>query len=134
MQFIKKILIISLFLFFTNFYSQESTTQDEVKAKIEIERIENNIKIFGTAENFTEITKSASYKLSVIRKNILDGNTSNNTQEGIFTLKPNEKIKLSTTQVNITADDEVIVMLIFYNEQKQIISKERLVFNSEKKK
>ena len=135
MQFINRYFTI-IFLFLTTFfYAQKSVPQDEVKAKIEFEKNENNIRITGIAENLTDITKSASYKLSVIKNSIAtNNNKSNNSQEGLFTLKPSEKIKLSTTQVNINDDDEVIIMLLFYNEEKQIISKDRLVFNSEKKK
>ncbi len=47
-------------------YSQISNT--EVKAKINLEEIEGNIKITGTAENLTDIVQSLSYKLSVIKK------------------------------------------------------------------
>ena len=116
-------------------FAQNSVPQDEVKAKIEVEKVENNIKITGTAENLTNSLKSASYQLSVIKNSVeTNANKSNNSQEGLFTLQPSEKIKLSTTQVNINDDDEVIIMLLFFNEEKQIVSKERLVFNAEKKK
>ena len=73
--------------------------------------------------------------LSVI-KNSKDasGNQSNNKQEGVFTLQPYEKIKLSTTQVNSDVEVQVIIMLIFFNEEKQVISKERIELNNEKKK
>jgi hypothetical protein len=124
-----------MFLFVNAFLcAQNPVPQDEVRAKIEIENSEGNIKITGTAENHTDITKSASYKLSVIKNNRSNNNNSTNSQEGVFILKPNELIKLSTTQVNISSDDEVIVLLLFFNEDKQIISKDRLVLGDEKKK
>jgi hypothetical protein len=47
-----------------------------------------------------------------------NNNQSNNAQEG-FSLQP-VKIKLSTTQINLGKGDEVIVLLLFYNENKVI--------------
>lgn len=116
-------------------YAQNNVPQDQIKAKIDIERTENSIKITGTAENLIDITKSASYTLSVIKNSMsTKNNKSNNVQEGLLTLEPGEKIKLSSTQVNINEDDEIIIMLLFFNEEMQVISKERLVFNNDKKK
>ena len=116
-------------------YSQASVLQDQLKAKIDIERTENILKITGTAENLIDITKSASYTLSVIKNSLsAKNNKSNNVQKGLLTLEPGEKIKLSSTQININEDDEIIVMLLFFDDEKNVISKERLVFNSDKKK
>lgn len=131
---VTKFFSITLLFISTFFYAQNSVPQDEVKAKIDVEKVENSVKITGTAENRTDITKSVSYKLSVIKNNQANNNNSNNSQEGVFTLKPSELIKLSTTQVNISGDEEVIVLLLFFNEDKQIISKDRLVLGNEKKK
>ena len=51
---------ITVLLLATTFiFGQKSVPQDEVKAKIEVEKVENNIKITGTAENLTNIIKSA---------------------------------------------------------------------------
>ncbi|CAM4137224.1 hypothetical protein [Flavobacterium weaverense] len=135
MKMLNRYFSIVLLLATTIIFAQNSVPQDVVKAKIEVEKVENNIKITGTAENLTNSLKSASYQLSVIKNSVAtNANKSNNSQEGLFTLQPSEKIKLSTTQVNINDDDEVIIMLLFFNEEKQIVSKERLVFNAEKKK
>ncbi|WP_243860356.1 CsgE family curli-type amyloid fiber assembly protein [Flavobacterium poyangense] len=109
-------------------------TQNQIKAKIDVEKIENNFKITGMAENLTDVLKSASYRLSVIKNNNNSDNQSNNAQIGLFTLEPNEVKKLSTTQVNISPDDEIIILLLFYDEDKQIIAKDRVVLGNEKKK
>ncbi|MBK0369172.1 curli-like amyloid fiber formation chaperone CsgH [Flavobacterium agrisoli] len=124
-------------LFFCLLTTQAQVVQDEVKAKIEVQTIEGNLELTGTAENKTQITKSASYKLSIIKNNKSSKNQSNNSQEGLFTLQPLEKKKLSTSQINLSENDEVIVLLLFYDENQQIISKDRLVFGgdeNEKKK
>lgn len=110
-----------------------SQNQAEVKAKIVLEDVEGNLKITGTAENLSEIVKSLKYKLSVIRKN-KNNNRTNNSQEGVFTLEPNQNKNLSTTQINRNTDDEIIILLLFYNENNEIVSKDRVVVNEEKKK
>ncbi|MFG4001703.1 curli-like amyloid fiber formation chaperone CsgH [Flavobacterium aquidurense] len=125
--------IIFLFLFLTAvLYGQ--VPQDKIKAKLEIEKVEGNVKITGTAENLTEVIRSAAYKMSVIKNNSKSNNQSNNDQVGVFTLQPNERQKLSTSQINLSEDDEVIVLLLFYDEDKQIIAKDRVVLGQEKKK
>jgi len=125
--------IIFVLLFFTAItYGQ--VPQDKIKAKLEIEKIEGNVKITGTAENLTDVIRSAAYRMSVIKNNSKSNNQSNNDQVGVFTLQPNELQKLSTSQINLSEDDEVIVLLLFYDENKQIIAKDRVVLGEEKKK
>lgn len=127
--------ILIMFLFFTViFYGQVPVPQDKIKAKLEIEKIEGNVKITGTAENLTDVIRSAAYRMSVIKKNNISNNQSNNDQVGVFTLQPNEIQKLSTSQINLSENDEVIVLLLFYDEDKQIIAKDRVVLGEEKKK
>lgn len=120
-----------LVLFFTSItYAQKSNS--EVKAKIVVEKIEGNIKVTGTAENLSEIVQSLTYKLTVIKKN--KGNQSNNAQEGLFTLEPTEIKNLSTTQINLGPNDEITVLLLFYDEAKQLIGKDRVVIGGDEKK
>ncbi|MBF4484006.1 hypothetical protein [Flavobacterium sp. CSZ] len=125
--------ITFLFLVFTaTVYAQ--VPQDKIKAKLEIEKVEGNVKITGTAENLTDVIRGAAYRMSVIKNNNKSNNQSNNDQVGVFTLQPNEKQKLSTSQINLSEDDEVVVLLLFYDEDKQIIAKDRVVLGEEKKK
>ena len=125
---------IILFWIFLSLTIYGQVPQDKVKAKIELEKVEGNVKITGTAENLTDVIRSASYRLSVIKNNNKSNNKSNNEQVGVFTLQPNEIQKLSTSQINLTEEDEVIVLLLFYDEDKQIIAKDRVVLGDEKKK
>ena len=125
---------IMLFFMLFNLTAFGQSSNKEVKAKIEIEEIEGNIKVTGTAENVTDIIQSMTYKLSVIKKNKKSNNQSNNAQEGLFTLQPSETKTLSTTQVNLGNDDEIIILLLFYNEAKELVGKDRVVIGEEKKK
>jgi hypothetical protein len=125
--------LVAMLLLISSFsYSQISNKV--VKAKIEIEEIEENINITGTAENLSEVVQSLSYKLSVIKKNNINNNQSNNAQEGLFSLQPSENKKLSIAHVNLAKGDEVIVLLLFYDENKQLIGKDRVVLGEVKKK
>jgi len=132
MRFLNRHITLLMLLFTLVFYGQ--VPQDKIKAKLEIEKVEGNVKITGTAENLTDVIRSAAYRLSVIKNNNKSNNQSNNDQVGIFTLQPNEIQKLSTSQINLLEDDEVVVLLLFYDENKQIISKDRVVLGEEKKK
>lgn len=110
------------------------TTNTVVKAKIVVEKNESEVKLTGTAENLSDVVQSFSFQLTVIKKNTVTTNQSSNAQEGFFSLDPNENKNLSNTQINLTTGDEVIVLLLFYNENKQVIGKDRVVLTDEKKK
>lgn len=132
MLFRNRHITIFIALFSSFIYGQ--VPQDKIKAKLEIVQVEGTVKITGTAENLTDVIRSAAYKMSVIKNNNKSNNQSNNDQVGVFTLQPNEIQKLSTSQINLSANDEVIVLLLFYDEDKQIIAKDRVVLGEEKKK
>ena len=127
------ILTVTIYMLLTT-QSQSQTMNTVVKAKLVTEKTDNTIKITGTAENISDIVQSLSYKLSVIKKNTATDNQSNNVQEGFFSLNPSENKNLSTTEINLATQDEVIVLLLFYNENKQLIGKDRVELNTEKKK
>jgi hypothetical protein len=54
-------------------------------------------------------------------------------KRGFFTLNANENKKFIYFQINLTTGDEVIVLL-FYNENKQLIGKDRVVLGEQKKR
>lgn len=127
-------LTLFAFLFLFNFSSKAQNLNTDVKAKIVLEDVEENIKITGTAENLTNVLQSLTYKLSVIKKNLKSENRSSNAQEGVFTLDVSENKNLSTTQINKSSEDEIIVLLLFYDENNQIVSQDRVVISDQKKK
>ena len=123
----KPIYLLLVLLFAFSFSGYTQIMNKEVKAKIETTEIENMLSVTGTAENVTEVHKSLRYKLTVIKKNKRSKNLSNNSQDGRFTLAPNEKKVLSKTQVNISKEDETILLLLIYDEDDKIIGKDRIV-------
>jgi hypothetical protein len=105
----------------------------EVRAKIELTYSEDLILIKGTAENLTDVFKSISYKLSVIKNGGKSGNQSTNAQSGREALEP-EKIKdLSKTQINASAKDEIVILLLLFDENGNIIGKDRIALGEKKK-
>jgi hypothetical protein len=123
-----------LIIVFTVFFSELGFSQvvyKEVKAKIEVKEIENLLAITGTVENLKSEFKNISYKLTVFKKNKQNSNKSNNAQDGRVTLEPIQKVELSKTQVNFTKEDEVIILLLIYDEHNAIIGKDRIVFGEE---
>lgn len=126
---IKYLLLWLVFFVFTNAYTQ--TANKEITAKIEVEESENVFSIIGTAENLTDVYKSLYYKLTVFKKSKKDGNQSSNSQDGLFTLNPNQKKNLSKTQINISNDDQVILLLLIYDDEKELLAKDRIVLGEE---
>lgn len=123
---------LAFILFFANMQTISSqTVYKEVKAKIEVEEIENILSITGTAENLKAVYKNISFKLSVFKKNKLNDNKSSNMQDGRMTLEPINKVILSKTQINRGKDDQIIVLLLIYDENNVIIGKDRVVFGQE---
>jgi hypothetical protein len=112
-----------LFLTQSN-YSQ--VVYKEVKAKIEVEKVENILFIKGTAENLKSVYKSIAFKLTVFKKNKLNSNNSKNSQDGRIILDPQQKVILSKTQINESKDDQIILLLIIYDENNVIIGKDRI--------
>lgn len=105
-------------------YSQ--AVYKEVKAKIEVEKVENMLSVKGTVENLKSEYKSISYKLTVFKKNKSNSNSSKNSQDGRIILDPQQKVVLSKTQINESKDDQIILLLIIYDENNAIIGKDRI--------
>lgn len=125
---------LALFIFFIlPIISFSQTMNKEVKAKIEVSYSEDLILIKGTAENLTDVYKSISYKLSVIKNGENGGNKSTNAQSGRETLDANQIKDLSRTQINSNPTDEIILLLLIYDEKENIIGKDRIVINEKKK-
>lgn len=123
---------LAFILLFANMQTISSqTVYKEVKAKIEVEEIENILSITGTAENLKAVYKNISFKLSVFKKNKSNDNKSSNMQDGRMTLEPINKVILSKTQINRGKDDQIIVLLLIYDEDNMIIGKDRIVFGQE---
>ncbi len=127
------ILILIILLVNTTVHSQ--ILSKDIIAKIQVEESENTLSVTGTAENLTDVYKNLYYKLTVFKKSKTAGNQSDNAQDGHFTLDPNQKKDLSKTQINISPEDQTILLLLIYDEDKNLLAKDRIEYgiNQEKK-
>ena len=66
-DFVLKWICLLVFFSLQKMYSQ--AVYKEVKAKIEVEKVENMLSVRGTVENLKSEYKSISYKLTVFKKN-----------------------------------------------------------------
>jgi hypothetical protein len=120
---------IILILSIQTVFSQVEFT--EVKAKINVENVEDVLSITGTVENLKSEYKNISFKLAVLKSNKSGSNKANNSQDGRVTLESLQKVPLSTTQINATKDDQVTIVLFIYDEKDVVIGKDRVEIGSQ---
>jgi hypothetical protein len=111
-------------------FSQQ-TVFKEVKAKIDIEKVEDVVAVTATAENLKAVFKSISFKLHVEKKNKENTNRSSNVQDGRATLEPLQKVALSKTQINVTKKDQIIISLFIYDENDAVIGKDKMIIGDD---
>jgi len=121
------ILILSTLFFTVCGISQVYNTT--VEAKIDLETIGGLIEIKGTAFNKTELSQSLRYVLSVIKKDPKYSNRSKNDQSGRFVLSPGQKKNLSLTTISVYDKDRIIILLLVYDFNDQLLGKDRIVIN-----
>tara|TARA_R110001583_G_scaffold145096_1_gene297138 strand:+ start:90539 stop:91210 length:672 start_codon:yes stop_codon:yes gene_type:complete len=111
-------------------------SQGNIDAKILTKVRDNLIGISAMAQNNNEIYKDDySYLLFSLKKGT-NGNYSNNSQSGKFSLEPFEEKELSKLKVNIQENEEISVFL-FLRKDGVLISKDSIKFyavNQKKKK
>ena len=105
----------------------------EVEAIIDIDNSGELMEITGSAFNKTEITQSIHYVLSVI-KTSNNSNRSKNDQRGRLVLQPLEKANLSKTTINSNEKDQIIILLLVYDLDDNLIGKDRIVINEKEPK
>ncbi|MCG2430862.1 curli production assembly/transport protein CsgE [Aequorivita xiaoshiensis] len=119
---------IYLLLFFSSIaYSQMYNSQ--IEAEINIQQYGNTYNITGLAVNKTVSNQSLHYTLSVIKNQDDNSNTSKNDQKGRFVLEIGEKKNLSTTSINVSENQRVIVLLLIYDDKDTPLGMDRKVIN-----
>lgn len=105
----------------------------EVEAKIILDEEYNRISITGSALNNTNISQSLQYELSVIKGEKTSTNKSRNSQKGRVVLEAGEQKRLSNTTISSNDKERMIILLLLYNTQNQLIGKDRIVINGTEK-
>ncbi|MGG5508015.1 MULTISPECIES: CsgE family curli-type amyloid fiber assembly protein [unclassified Myroides] len=101
----------------------------QIEAILDVKQDADQLHITSIAQSKTEITTSISYKLSLIKTNLLTLNQSKNDQSGRQVLEPFQRLALSSTQVNTTEEDRLIILLLIYDVNEKLIGTARHVIN-----
>jgi len=109
--------------------TQAQGYNNEVIAKIALEDKFNTVTITGTALNHSEINQSLRYVLTVFKGGKDSANKSKNSQAGFFTLNPGQQKNLSVTSINSNNKERIIILLLIYNLEDDLIGKDRIVLN-----
>jgi hypothetical protein len=100
----------------------------EVEAKIMVSPQDEMYTITGSALNKTDLNKSLSYRMSVVKNNQNLEASSKTDQAGLFVLEPNERKNLTSSTVNAEEDQRIIVFLLVYQDSL-VVGKDRIVIN-----
>ena len=122
-------ILFGILLTFATWGVSSQIYNTEVEATIILEEQFNFISVTGTAYNKSEISQSLRYELSVIKGDQNSTNKSRNSQQGRFVLSSGEQKSLSNTTINKSEKDRIIVLLLVYDSQNNLIGKDRKVIN-----
>lgn len=100
----------------------------EVEAKIKVLPQGNMYTLTGSALNKTDLNKSLSYSMSVVKNNENQETSSKSDQAGLFVLEPNERKNLAKSTINAGEDQRIIVFLLIYQDST-VVGKDRIVIN-----
>lgn len=125
-EFKKTMVLIVVFFYAINAYSQSYNTQ--VEAKLIVTQDNDIINIKGVAINKMQLSKSISYKLSVFKTD-KNQNKSKNEQSGQLDLNADQQKDLSTTSINFDQETKVIILLLIFDSTDNIIGMDRIVYN-----
>lgn len=103
----------------------------EIAAEMEVETNGEFYEVTGYATNKTDIDQALHYELSAIKTGG-DGNRSKDQQSGRFVLASREKSTLSKISINIQEKDRAIFLLLIYDNDDQIVGKDRIEVNGPK--
>lgn len=122
---------ICIFLMLSVQLGFSQVVNKDVKAKIDLDKVEDVIGVSATAENLKGVFKSISFKLSVEKSNKANTNRSSNMQDGRFTLEPLQKITLSETKINMSKKDHIIISLFIYDENNIVIGQDKIIIGDD---
>jgi len=115
------------------FTSANSQSKSGLKAKIEINKLDEMVSINGYAKNESPgFKENVSYKLLVLKKS-KSGNYSKNLQSGDFSILSNQKKLLSNVKINLQKG-EILKIYLYLRKNNVLIAKDSAtVTNVEKK-
>ena len=122
--------LVSFFFFlFSISFTNAQIMNTHIEAILEVKQIADNLHITAVAQSKTELTESISYKLSLISTNLHTQNQSKNEQGGRQVVEAFQRVSLSSTQINTSPEDRLIVLLLLYDTNEKLIGTARYVIN-----
>lgn len=126
----KRYFYILVFTLFSVIKGHSQFYNTAIEAKINVENNNEFIKVSGTAFNKTEISQSLRYVLSVVTRNSEEyEDVTKDDKEGRFVLEPLERKTLDVAVLNANETKRIIVLLLIYNLDNNIVGKDRIIFN-----
>ena len=112
-------------------FSQQ-TVFKEVKAKIDIEKVEDVIAVICNGRKFKGSIIKVFLLNCMLKKGIkIIPINPIMSQDGRATLEPLQKIALSKTQINVTNKDQITILLFIYDENNTVIGKDKIIIGDE---
>jgi len=103
---------------------------DDIEAKIDVKQNNEYLSIVGSAFNKTDLDKSLKYKLIVSKIDQSENNVLYQQDER-FVLLANSKKELITKTFNKEVDIKIIISLIVYNTDDEIVGRDRVIINKD---
>ena len=125
----KQAVILMAVLFFSDSYAQ--IINEEIVAKIQIERNSEFYTFTSTAENRTSFLHNLRYEFLAFKTDT-NNNTEKNEQIDRFVLEANDKKLLSTVTIYNNIEGKIILNLTIYNLEDKIVGRDRIVLNYDK--
>ncbi len=119
-----------VFLIFLSTSVSAQVYNSEVEAEIQLNRNTEFLEVTGFAYNRTRISQSLEYVLTIFRTDE-NGNRSKKEQSNRFILQPGEKIVLSSATIDAFDPSKMIILLLIYNIDKELLGKDRIVLNDD---
>ncbi len=116
---------LTLFMGFLCFGLMGQFYNKEVDAKIEVEQNSEFYTFKATAENSTPSDLNLRYDFMVFKRDN-GGNTAKSSQVDRFFLNANQKTILSTMTINYGVKNNIILVLVIYDEKDKPIGQDRL--------
>ncbi len=119
---------ISILALFTFNFSFSQLTNSDIVAELKIEAIENAATVIAISSNKTDLYQSLKYKFSI---NSFDSNNDpyKETIEDMFTLDPYQSKNLYRSSILTDDENKIVVSLLIYDQDDNIVAKSRIVFN-----
>ena len=126
---LRQAVILMAILFFTESHAQ--FVNEEIVAKIQIERNSEFYTFTSTAENLTPFIHSLRYEFLAFKTDE-NNNTEKNEQIDRIVLEANTKKLLSTVTIYNNIEGKIILNLTIYNLEDKVVGRDRVVLQYDK--